>query len=138
MRKRLFAAALVPAVVAPLALATSSHADPPTTPNGPWPAANEQNLNAIHSYDQLWDTLESIEHRSRGAVELEPAPLQSNTGRDIPVVTIGDGPVPVMFIANLLVVGTEAEPMRFRNNSLLTDELFGGLDGFAHPVFSLG
>ena len=100
MRKRLFAAALAPAVVAPLALATSSHADPPTTPNGPWPAANERNLNAIHSYDQLWDTLESIEHRSRGAVELEPAPLQSNTGRDIPVVTIGDGPVPVMFIAN--------------------------------------
>lgn len=100
MRKRLFVAAVVSAVVAPLALAASSHADPTTTPNGPWPAANEQNLNAILGYDQLWDTLESIERRSHGAVELEPAPLQSNTGRDIPVVTIGDGPVPVMFVAN--------------------------------------
>ena len=68
MRNRLFVAAVVSAVVAPLALAASSHADPTTTPNGPWPAANEQNLNAILGYDQLWDTLESIERRSHGAM----------------------------------------------------------------------
>lgn len=100
MRTRLLAAAAAAAIAVPLALVTSSSADPTTTPNGPWPAADKENLNAIHSYEQLWSTLESIQHRAKGAFELEAAPLQSNTGRDIPVVTVGDGPTSVMFIAN--------------------------------------
>jgi predicted deacylase len=92
--------AAVTALLAPLALLAPSQADPTTTPNGPWPPTDKENLNAIHSYEQLWSTLGSIERRAKGSFSLEPAPLQSNTGRDIPVVTIGDGPTPVMFIAN--------------------------------------
>ncbi|WP_181905742.1 M14 family zinc carboxypeptidase [Microbacterium bovistercoris] len=46
----------------------------------------------------MWSTLQKLE--DGGAIDLEAAPYQSNLGRDIPVVTIGDGPVPVMFIAN--------------------------------------
>jgi predicted deacylase len=46
----------------------------------------------------MWTDLQRLE--DRGAIELEPAPLQSNLGRDIPVVTIGDGPTSVMLIAN--------------------------------------
>ncbi len=100
MKKRLLAAAAASAIAVPLLLSAPSQADPDTKPNGPWPAADQQSLSSIHGYDQLWSTLESIEHRAKGAVTLEPAPLPSNTGREIPVVTVGDGPTPVMFIAN--------------------------------------
>jgi predicted deacylase len=100
MKKRLLAAVAASAIAVPLLLTAPSQADPDTTPNGPWPASDKESLSSIHSYDQLWSTLESIEHRAKGAFTLEPAPLQSNTGRDIPVVTVGDGPTPVMFIAN--------------------------------------
>lgn len=99
MRTRLLIAATVAAL--PITLLAPTSADPPdTTPGGPWPAENDENTSAIRSYEQLWSTLESIENRAQGAFDLAPAPLQSNTGRDIPVVTIGDGPVAVMFIAN--------------------------------------
>jgi predicted deacylase len=102
MRARVLAAATAAASVVAVssALVTSSSADPTTTPNGPWPATEMENLNAIYSYEQLWSTLESIQRRASGAFELEAAPLQSSTGRDIPVVTVGDGPTSVMFIAN--------------------------------------
>lgn len=75
-------------------------ADPQTTPNGPWSGENGSSLSAIHSYEQLWSTLEQIEQRAQGRFDLAPAPLTSNTGREIPVVTIGDGPTSVMYIAN--------------------------------------
>jgi hypothetical protein len=82
-------------------LLTPTHADPPeTTPGGPWPAENEENTAAIRSYEQLWSTLESIGARAQGSFDLSPAPLTSNTGREIPVVTVGDGPTQVMFVAN--------------------------------------
>ena len=100
MRTRMFIATAVTALLAPVALLAQSQADPTTVPNGPWPPTDKENLNAIHSYEQLWSTLRSMERRAKGSFSLEPAPLQSNTGRDIPVVTIGDGPTPVMFIAN--------------------------------------
>ena len=78
--------------------ATTSVADPPpTTPGGPW---GEGNLNGIHSYEQLWSTLRQIDGSAKGDFDVAPAPRQSNTGRDIPVVTIGEGPTDVMFIAN--------------------------------------
>lgn len=82
-----------------IALAGPSAADPTTTPGGPWDDGKE-NVQAIHSYDQLWSTLRSIEKSSGGALAVAPAPLQSNLGREIPVATIGHGPVDVMFIAN--------------------------------------
>ncbi|AXH95520.1 M14 family zinc carboxypeptidase [Ornithinimicrobium avium] len=88
--------ALVAAVVAG-AHGSAAQADPPETiPGGPWGDGNS--LSGVASYEEMWSTLQKLE--DRGAIELEPAPLQSNLGRDIPVVTIGDGPVPVMFIAN--------------------------------------
>jgi predicted deacylase len=100
MRTRMLIAAAVTALLAPIALLAQSQADPTTVPNGPWPPTDKENLNAIHSYEQLWSKLRSIDRRAKGSFTLEPAPLQTNTGRDIPVVTIGDGPTPVMFIAN--------------------------------------
>lgn len=88
------------ALSAPLVLASTAVAEPQSTPNGPWEGANDANLAALHGYDQLWATLEQIESRAKGAFDLSPAPLTSNTGREIPVVTIGDGPTSVMFVAN--------------------------------------
>lgn len=84
----------------PMGLTVTATADPQSTPNGPWNGENPSSLSAIHSYEELWSTLESIENRAQGAFDLSPAPLPSNTGREIPVVTIGDGPTPVMYIAN--------------------------------------
>jgi len=96
MNKRSIVASLA---VLPLALTAPAMADPQSTPNGPWPGENPPNIAALRSYEQLWQTLESIENRSSGTFELSAAPLQSNTGRDIPVVTIGDGPTSIMIIA---------------------------------------
>jgi predicted deacylase len=82
-----------------LALAPAAAADPQSTPEGPWPGKNPPNIAALQSYDQLWSTLSKIENRAKGEFDLSPAPLTSNTGREIPVVTIGDGPTSLMFIA---------------------------------------
>lgn len=84
----------------PMALTVTATADPQSTPNGPWNGENPSSLSAIHSYEELWSTLESIQSRAQGAFDLSAAPLTSNTGREIPVVTIGHGPTPVMYIAN--------------------------------------
>lgn len=95
----------ITAAVGALAMATAvvagaqgaAQADPPeTTPGGPW--GEGSSLSGVASYEEMWATLQKLE--DRGAIELEAAPLQSNLGRDIPVVTIGDGPTPVMLIAN--------------------------------------
>jgi hypothetical protein len=98
--KRSLVALAAAALIAPLAVTATASADPQSVPNGPWQGANDANLAAIHSYDQLWSTLEQIDKNAKGAFDLSPAPLTSNTGREIPVVTIGDGPTSVMFIAN--------------------------------------
>jgi predicted deacylase len=95
MRRTLVAALAVLSVSA----AAPAVADPQSTPNGPWPGENPPNIAALRSYEQLWSTLEAIEGRAQGAFELTSAPLTSNTGRDIPVVTIGDGPTGLMIIA---------------------------------------
>jgi predicted deacylase len=97
--KRLATLAAVVALV-PMGLMASAVAEPQSTPNGPWPGENPSNLAAIHSYDELWDALERIENHAKGPFDLSTAPLTSNTGREIPVVTIGDGPTSVMYIAN--------------------------------------
>lgn len=95
MRRTLVAALTVLSVGA----AAPAVADPQSTPNGPWPGENPPNIAALRSYEQLWSTLEAIEGRAQGAFELTSAPLTSNSGREIPVVTIGDGPTGVMIIA---------------------------------------
>lgn len=97
--KRLLSLAAAVALI-PIGLGASAVADPQTTPNGPWQGENPSSLAAIHSYDELWSTLKKIENRAKGSFDLSPAPLTSNTGREIPVVTIGDGPTQVMYIAN--------------------------------------
>lgn len=74
--------------VIPFVLVGPAAANPQSTPNGPWPGENPSNIAALRSYEQLWDTLESIEGRAQGAFELTSAPLTSNTGREIPVVTL--------------------------------------------------
>lgn len=79
----------------------SAVAGPTVKPNGPW-IAPEQNvsLEGLHSYDQLMKALNQIEKASKGEVEVFPAPYQANfTGRDIPVVKIGNGPRAMMIIA---------------------------------------
>lgn len=92
---------VVAAVAAlPLGLTAGAVADPQTTPNGPWPGENPSSLSAIQSYEELWDALGRIEQRAQGSFDLAPAPLTSNTGREIPVVTVGDGPTHVTYIAN--------------------------------------
>lgn len=84
------------AVVAGANGGSASAAPPDTQPGGPWGEGNS--LSGVASYEEMWSTLQKLE--DSGAIDLEAAPYQSNLGRDIPVVTIGDGPVPVMFIAN--------------------------------------
>ena len=73
---------------------------PQSTPNGPWPTDEQTiSLEGLRSYEQLWSTLEQVEATAKGAFDLSPAPRQSNLGRDIPVVTIGDGDKDIMIIA---------------------------------------
>ncbi|MFG2059316.1 M14 family zinc carboxypeptidase [Micromonospora sp. NPDC048930] len=98
-RRRLIAVTAAIALL-PVGSAVPAAADPQTTPNGPWSGEKSSSLAAIHSYDQLWSTLRQIENHAQGSFDLSAAPLTSNTGREIPVVTVGDGPTSVMYIAN--------------------------------------
>ena len=88
------------AILATSLIAGPVSAAPQSIPNGPW-LTDEQTvkLNALRSYDQLNKTLEQIERASQGAVVLSIAPRLSNAGRTIPVMTIGDGPLGIMIIA---------------------------------------
>jgi len=136
-----------------VALASPSVAEPQTTPGGPWDDGSE-NVSAIHSYDQLWDTLRSLERSSGGSIQLASAPLQSNLGRDIPVVTVGDGPVDVMFIANqhgdeyvvsegmLAIIrtlsGSSQQAKQIRDALTVTVVPRVNVDGFDGPVTDAG
>jgi predicted deacylase len=99
MRKRLWTTVVGGLLVAGLVAAPAA-ADPQSTPNGPWPTDEQTvSLSALRSYEQLWKTLEQIEAASQGAMALSTAPRTSNTGRAIPVATIGHGPRGIMVIA---------------------------------------
>lgn len=76
------------------------HAAPQSKPNGPW-LTDEQNVSlaALRSYAQLWHTLEQLDRSAKEEFVLSSAPRLSNTGREIPVVTIGSGPQRIMIIA---------------------------------------
>lgn len=106
MKRRIIALTAALALV-PMGLTATAAAQ--TQPGGPWPNENGSSIAAMHSYEELWATLERVRDRAQGAFELDAAPLESNTGRRIPVVTVGDGPTSVMFIAtqhgNEYVVG---------------------------------
>ncbi len=81
-------------------LSSPAYSAPQSRPNGPW-VNNQQNVSlaALRSYEQLWQTLRQIDSSAKGSFVLAPAPRQSQTGRDIPVVTIGEGPRNIMIIA---------------------------------------
>src|SRR6266511_1164092 len=99
MRKSLWTIVVAGLLVAGL-LAVPASAGPQSTPSGPWPTDEQtESLSALRSYEQLWKTLRGIEAASQGAVALSTAPRTSNTGRQIPVATIGHGPRGIMVIA---------------------------------------
>ena len=79
---------------------SSAYSAPQSRPNGPW-VNSQQNVSlaALRSYEQLWQTLRQIDRSAKGSFVLAPAPRQSQTGRDIPVVTIGEGSRNIMIIA---------------------------------------
>ena len=52
--------------VLPLGFAASAVAEPQSKPNGPWPGENPSSLAAIHSYEELWSTLEPLRAGPRG------------------------------------------------------------------------
>ncbi|MEP1583633.1 MAG: M14 family zinc carboxypeptidase, partial [Marinobacter sp.] len=77
-----------------------AHAAPQSKPNGPWITDGQNvSLAALRSYAQLWHTLEQLDRSAKGGFVLSSAPRLSNTGREIPVVTIGSGPQRIMIIA---------------------------------------
>ncbi|MHC4216726.1 MAG: M14 family zinc carboxypeptidase, partial [Planctomycetota bacterium] len=89
----------VSAPVAELASA-SAMLENQSTPNGPWLKDGQHvSLGGLRSYEQLWKTLEQMEHSAAGSFQLDSAPRLSNTGRNIPVVTIGNGPESILVFA---------------------------------------
>lgn len=101
VRQRFLRASAVAALAIGMAVPTVALADPQSKPNGPWVTDEQEvRLAALLSYEQLWDTLERIEQSSHGAMTLTSAPRQSNTGRDIPVASIGTGDAGIMIIAS--------------------------------------
>ncbi|MGH2698622.1 MAG: M14 family zinc carboxypeptidase [Actinomycetota bacterium] len=99
MQRRVWAVAISGLLITAM-FAGLAAADPQSKPNGPWPTENQNtSLSGLRSYEELWKTLEKIEASSRGAMALSAAPRTSNTGREIPVATIGDGSRGIMLIA---------------------------------------
>jgi hypothetical protein len=98
--KRWHVLGIAVAAAALCAPALVAQADPGSTPNGPY-VIDEQTvrLNSLRSYEELVSGLEGIVARSGGAATLGWGPYESNLGRGIPYVEIGDGPTAVMIIA---------------------------------------
>jgi predicted deacylase len=98
-RLRIALGAVAVIVVTLLAPATGT---PQSNPNGPWVTPNQnESLAAIRDYGQLVKTLENVAASSKGGVTLAYSPFRAKgSGRQIPIVTIGDGPRGIMIIAN--------------------------------------
>jgi predicted deacylase len=88
-------------IVAAILQVTPAAAAPQSWPNGPWVVPQqEESLAAIRDYDQLVATLQNIAHASKGAAQFDYAPYPAKgSGRLVPYVTIGDGPVKMIVIA---------------------------------------
>jgi predicted deacylase len=83
--------------------AVPAAADPPLTkPNGPWQTPNQnESLASLRYYPELIATLERIVASSHGAARLSYSPYRAkDSGRQIPIVTIGHGDRAMMVIAN--------------------------------------
>ena len=88
-------------VLATILQITPAAADPQSWPNGPWVVPQQEvSLAAIRDYPQLVATLENIVKSSQGAATLAYAPYPAKgSGRDVPYVTIGNGPRKMIVIA---------------------------------------
>ncbi|WP_344882706.1 M14 family zinc carboxypeptidase [Nonomuraea antimicrobica] len=76
---------------------TPASADRPT-PGGPWVQdAQQVSLQRLHTYDELTAALQRLEHRSKGAIEVESIG-RTHEGRDIWAATVGTGPAKVLYI----------------------------------------
>ena len=99
MRCTRAAAALVAAIVAG-ALAGPAAAQ--TTPGGPWSQPDQtESLSSIRDYDELVKTMRQYVQRSGGAAQFSWGRYEAKgSGRQIPMVTVGDGPRGMVVIAN--------------------------------------
>jgi hypothetical protein len=88
-------------VLATILQITPAAADPQSWPNGPWVVPQQEvSLAAIRDYPQLVATLKNIVKSSQGAATLAYAPHPATgSGRDVPYVTIGNGPRKMIVIA---------------------------------------
>jgi predicted deacylase len=103
MRSSRSRAALVAACLVALLAAVPAAADPPLTkPNGPWETPNQnESLASLRYYPELISTLERTVASSQGAARLTYSPFRAKgSGRQIPIVTIGNGDRGMMVIAN--------------------------------------
>ena len=93
IRKAIIASVLLPVFSSPVL------AKPQSTPAGPWITPSQtMSLEAFSNYQQLTDNLMSIEHASRGRVEIDIAGTTA-AGRSVWLAKIGDsGKPPVLII----------------------------------------
>lgn len=100
-KNRCLAILIAVVIMAAIFQVAPAAAAPQSWPNGPWevPQQNDS-LAAIRDYDQLVATLENIAQSSQGATQLDYAPYPAKgSGRLVPYVTIGDGPVKIIVVA---------------------------------------
>jgi predicted deacylase len=100
-KNRCLAVLITVGLVAAILQVAPVAAEPQSWPNGPWVVPQqEESLAAIHDYDQLVATLQNIARASQGAAEFGYAPYPAKgSGRLVPYVTIGSGPVKMIVIA---------------------------------------
>jgi len=96
-----FALVIAIGILAAILQVAPAAAAPQSWPNGPWVVPQqEESLSAIRDYDQLVATLQNIVHASKGAAQFDYAPYPAKgSGRLVPYVTIGSGPVKIIVIA---------------------------------------
>ena len=96
--RRVLAAAAATALAATLGVGATASAAPGATPGGPW-VQDSQNvsLSSLHSYDELTESLQKIQHTSGGRLDLSSIGT-TNEGRDIWFAQVGTGDRKVLFV----------------------------------------
>jgi hypothetical protein len=97
MNHRSFTSAAIVSALLTAGQAIAQGGGPSTIPDGPY--GDNDSLSSLRSYEQLIDAIQQSVHTSGGAATYNIAPWQSNSGRDVPYVVIGNGPTKVMIIA---------------------------------------
>jgi predicted deacylase len=89
-------------LISALTAAPASAQQPQSTPGGPWAQPNQtESLSAIRDYGELVSTLERLVARSNGAARLMYSPFRAKgSGREIPIVTVGNGGRGIVIVAN--------------------------------------